>query len=102
MNFRTTIAAVAVTSACLAAGCNKVTYLDRSTMPDGKVHEQTGHFFILGLAGTADVPAGTMCPTGVSKIQSKFTFGDLVLTVLTAGIYTPRTYEISCGTGGAQ
>lgn len=102
MSPRHVIAASAVAIACMGAACNKVTYVDKSTMPTGEVHEQTGRFFFFGLAGTADVNAGAMCPTGVARIQSKFTVGDWFLTVLTLGLYTPRTYEISCGKGPNQ
>lgn len=102
MRVRKTLAAAAVATACLTAGCNKVTYVNGATTPNGQHHQQTGHFFLYGLAGTADVDAAGMCPTGVASIQSKFTVADWFLTVLTAGIYTPRTYQIACGNGGAQ
>lgn len=80
-------------------GCNKVTYVNPSTMPTGKVVEETGHYFILGLAGETEIHAEGYCPEGVSQVQSRFTFGDMLLTVLTLGIYAPRTYEVSCGRG---
>lgn len=79
------------------AACNKVTYVSPTTMPTGQVSEETGHYFIFGLAGSKEIHAERLCPEGVSKVQSRFTFGDLILGALTVGLYTPRTYEISCG-----
>lgn len=88
---------MAAALALSVAACNKVTYVNPSTMPTGQVHEETGRYFIIGLAGTKDIHATQLCPEGVAKVQSKFTFVDILLTGLTIGIYTPRTYEIHCG-----
>jgi hypothetical protein len=81
----------------LGTGCTKVTYVNPRLPPVGATAEQTGHFFLFGLVGTAIVPAYQACPHGVATVQSKFTLGDEVLGLLTLGIYTPRTYEIVCG-----
>ena len=85
-------------SAVLAfAACSKVTYVDRATIPNGVTVSETGHFFLAGLVGDKTIPVYALCPTGVSRIQSKFTFGDRLLGIITLGIYTPRTYDIECG-----
>ncbi len=85
-----------------ASACNKVTYVNPSTMPTGQVSEETGHYFIFGLAGSKEIHAERTCPEGVAKVQSRFTFGDILLGAVTIGLYTPRTYEVSCGKGAAQ
>lgn len=85
------------TCAALAAGCFKVTYQNPLLPPNGVTHDGTSGFFIAGLVGDARIPAYQLCPGGVSRIQTGLTFGDLVLTVITIGIYTPRSYEIDCG-----
>ena len=51
----------------------------------------------MALVGEERVQAYQMCPGGVSRIQTGLSFVDLVLTVITIGIYTPRSYEIECG-----
>jgi hypothetical protein len=84
-------------TAALAAGCFKVTYQNPMLPPNGVMHDGTSSFFILGLVGDSRIPAWQMCPGGVSRIQTGLSFGDLVLTVITIGIYTPRSYEIDCG-----
>lgn len=86
----------------LASGaCAKVTYRNPGYIP-GPAVEKTGHFFIGGLVGEATIPAYQMCPAGVAQVQSKSTFGDIVLSLITFFIYTPRTYEVTCAAGVMQ
>ncbi|MBV8762122.1 MAG: hypothetical protein JO257_32815 [Deltaproteobacteria bacterium] len=91
------LAVVAIAAAL--AGCFKVTYTNPALPMNGQVVEQKGSFFIFGLAGNAEIPVYQMCPGGVSEIRSGHGVGDIVLTILTLGIYTPRSYEIACGGG---
>jgi len=84
-------------TAALLVGCNKVTYVNPTVPGGGKVYDTTGHFFLVGLLGDKNIAAYQTCPGGVARVQSKNTFGDLVLTFLTVGLYSPRTYEIECG-----
>ena len=86
-----------VMCAALGAGCYKVTYQNPLLPPNGVVHDGTSSFFILALVGDERIPAYQMCPGGVSRIQTGQSFVDLLLTVITIGIYTPRSYEIECG-----
>ena len=53
-------------------------------------------FFFLGLIGDKEINLTEECPRGVSGIAEKFTFGDLFLTIITLGIYTPKTVYVSC------
>jgi len=86
-----------VCAALLAGACNKVTYVNPSTMPSGQVQSDTGWYFLFGLVGNHDVWANRMCPQGVAKAQSKFTVVDTLITMITIGIVSPRTYKIECG-----
>ena len=85
-------AALAVTTAC-----HKVTYVNPTLHPNGTVMTDSGHFWLFGTVGHKDVYADRMCPTGVSRIQSRYTFGDALIGVLTLRLYQPRTYEVECG-----
>ena len=85
------------TCAALATGCFKVTYQNPALMPNGMTVDGRSSFFILGLVGDEVIPAYQMCPGGVARIQTGASFVDLLLTVVTIGIYTPRSYEIDCG-----
>jgi hypothetical protein len=90
----------ALTIAATLCGCFKVTYTNPAVPMNGKVVEQKGAFFIGGLVGDAVIPVYEQCPGGVAQIKSGHSVGDVILTLVTFFIYTPRSYEISCG--GAQ
>jgi hypothetical protein len=77
--------------------CNRVTYVNPNSTPSGVVVSTTGHFFIGGLVGNEDIWANQMCPNGVARVVSEFTFIDSLLTFFTFYLYTPRTYNIECG-----
>ncbi len=94
---------VPLVASLLMLACNKVSYVNPSTVPTGKTVEKTGHYFLFGLAGKARIQGHRLCDGQVAKVQSRFAFGDLVLQGLTLGLYSPRTYELTCGAkGGAQ
>ncbi len=81
----------------LAGACNKVTYVNPQVPRGGAVHEEKGNFFIFGLVGEKTIPVYQMCPNGVAQIQSRESFLDVILTVITVALYSPRSYEIECG-----
>ena len=93
---RNAILALAAT-AMLAGACNKVTYVNPQVPRGGAVHSETGHFFIFGLVGEKTIPVYQMCPNGVARVVSKFTFIDAILGAITINLYSPRSYEIECG-----
>lgn len=81
----------------LSTGCYRVTYQNPLLPPNGVVHEGTSGFFIMALVGDERIPAYQMCPGGVSRISTYLSFVDMLLTLITFTIYTPRSYEIECG-----
>lgn len=91
-------ALLALTLAASTAACAKVTYENPGTTP-GMTQSTTGHFLIFGLVGNKTIPVYQMCPSGFHRIQSKFSFVNLLLAALTFNIYTPRSYEITCNAG---
>jgi hypothetical protein len=77
------------------AGCKTVQY--RTRLPAGGARsERTLHFFLFGAVGTATVDLTEACPNGVARWQNQKSFVDGLLTVVTIGIYTPRTVTIEC------
>jgi hypothetical protein len=87
---------IAVGALAMLAGCYNVTYIAKSRPPSAVIHEQKLTFFIAGLVGTEEIQAGQLCPSGVAKVHTKNTFVDILLTVVTLTIYSPRTAEITC------
>jgi len=86
-----------VLAAALASGCFNVTYTNPRLPPNGLVVEGTNQFFVAALVGDERVPVYKMCPEGVSQIESGLSIVDLLLTLVTFTIYTPRSYVVHCG-----
>ena len=62
----------------------------------GTTHSKWSNFFIFGLAGTATVDAAALCPSGIAGVETYASFGQAILHVVTFGLYSPRTVEITC------
>lgn len=84
------------------SACTKVSYVNPKLTPVGEIIEESANFFVFGLVGDVVISANEHCPNGVAKVQSRFTVVDSLLKTFTIGIYTPRTYQITCGKGVAQ
>jgi hypothetical protein len=88
-----------VLAATLATGCFSVTYVNPRLPPNGVVHQGTNQFFVAGLVGDERVPVYQMCPGGAAEIDTGLSVVDLLLTIVTFTIYTPRSYIVHCGGG---
>jgi hypothetical protein len=86
-----------VVMAALLAGCIEYhEYKDTLRVPSGVVAEYTGHFFLFGVIGNADLNVYEQCPNGVYRIISKKTGVDTLISVFTLGMYMPRSYRVDC------
>jgi len=89
----TSLAAVFTLSACSTQRIymkNDMT----GTMPS---YEKSQTFFIYGIGQTQDLNAGEVCgKKSISRIETNQTFVDGLLSVITFGIYTPRTVSVFC------
>ena len=84
-------------AALASAGCNKVTYVNPTLQANGVSHDGWGHFFLWGLVGSKTVAVHELCANGqVARIQTKFSFGNMFLYFITAGLYAPRKWEVDC------
>ena len=55
------------------------------------------HFFLWGMWQTKNYNLSNVCPTtGVSAIESHWTWYDTLMGGLTMGIYAPESYSIYC------
>lgn len=91
-------AAISALAVMMLAGCYKVTYV--SDKPMGETQTGSQSFFIFGLAGQANINVPQMCPNGAARLIVQQTFVDGLLGAITFGIYTPRSYELTCAKGG--
>ena len=58
------------------------------------------HFFLFGLINRAEFDLDTICPQGPHWAVKQANFEDVLLTVLTIGIYSPKSNFFGCK-GGA-
>ena len=58
----------------------------------------TSHFFLAGVFQTDEINAARVCggASRVAQVQAKLTAGNIVLTLVTAGLYSPRSYTVYC------
>lgn len=54
------------------------------------------NFFVFGLIGEASHDLKTICPKGVASYGDMFSPLDILFTVVSLGIYSPRTVIIEC------
>jgi hypothetical protein len=82
-----------------SAGCANVTI-----SPQGQPHiataptfEERRDFFLWGLIGEHTVDVSAVCRgTAPLQLQTQMTTTDALLTIITLGIYAPRTARIWC------
>ena len=82
------------------AGCSTVTIRPEGTARLGTepTHQMTYDYYFWGLAGEHRVDVQAVCgDRPVRQIQAQDTFENRVLTVITLGIYAPRSARIWCG-----
>jgi hypothetical protein len=82
--------------AALVGGCFSVTYRNPALPPNGVVIAEQLDFYVFGLIGEERVPVYRYCPTGVSRIETRLRVTNLLLSVITLGIVTPRSYRLYC------
>lgn len=88
-------ALLALLAAATLAGCHTVQYQTGRPASVRKV-EQTYHFFFWGLKGKPVVDLDAACPEGAAQWTNKSTVGDWFASVLTLGVWSPRTVIIEC------
>lgn len=100
MNRRSLRCTAALVALVALTGCFRVHY--RTDLPGGgPIRTESASFFIVGLIGEKTVNLEALCPQGVSRWENQASFLDMVLSVITLWIYTPRTIIVECAGGSA-
>jgi hypothetical protein len=88
---------IIATGLSVLGGCYNVSYVSKTRMPSTKKIDHDLGFWLWGLVGVEHIDLQKDCGAdGVAKIRSRNTFVDEVLTVITLGIYAPRTTTVTC------
>lgn len=78
----------------LTSGCWRVHYT--SDLPRGITYVQSEHYFLYGLLGETLVDVRRLCPDGAADIVRYAGPIDVLLWMVTIGIYTPAKHAITC------
>lgn len=89
-------AVLAMATLTAFAGCYNVTYVAKTRTPAAAMYEEDMKFFLFGVVGEHDIQTAQRCPSGLAKVHTKQTAVDVLLSIVTIGIYTPRTAQITC------
>lgn len=87
-------------SAMALGACHNIQYKNPGARAGNK-HSVKQSFFLWGIAGGDEIDLQALCPAGVAEISSQESFVDALIGGLTAGLYTPRSVEVTCQSGVA-
>ncbi|MCL1623464.1 Bor family protein [Moraxella sp. Tifton1] len=84
--------------ATILSGCAAQTALIRDTNKTTPAYSQSQSFFIGGIAQEKTIDAAKVCGGAdkVASVQSKDEPKDLLLSIVTLGIYSPKTSTVYC------
>jgi hypothetical protein len=80
------------------SGCFTISY-ETGRFGGGEEVRKDADFYFWGLKGEYDFSLSELCPNGVSQFRNQATFVDGLLTLITLGIYSPRTVVFECAPG---
>ncbi|CAO95753.1 Bor family protein [Erwinia tasmaniensis] len=89
---------VATTLAVLLSGCAQQTFQMKHNQVAAPKQVTTHHFFVSGIGQQKTVDAAAICggAAKVERVEVQETFVNVLLRVVTLGIYTPREARVYC------
>lgn len=92
------LTAVVVGSTLLASGCATQTATLQSTQVTTPTSTESHPFWVSGIGQEKIVDAAAICggASKVAKVQTTQTEKEVLWSVVTLGIYTPRTANVYC------
>lgn len=82
-------------TALLAVGCNTL-HFEISEQPAARVETESKTYYLWGLFPEVKVDASRFCPDGVAAIREETRFVDGFFSVITLGLYSPRSTTYHC------
>jgi hypothetical protein len=92
---------VSLLASCATQRFNVNPSVTREVPPSEPHFSQWSHFFVGGIGQEDFKNAAQMCASngGVSFVETKWSFGQILVSAVTWGIYSPRTMNIYCNRG---
>ena len=70
--------------------------------PSDKIVEKKWFLgFVNGLVIPEELDVSEECPAGVAKVETKMSFANQLVTIITGGIFSPMTIKVTCAAGGS-
>ena len=89
-----------VMAGCSLAACYHAT-IETGLAPSSTVVEKAwASSFINGLVPPSTVETQSKCTSGVSKVETKLSFLNLLVAGITFSIYTPMSIKVTCAEAG--
>lgn len=80
-------------------GCYRAT-IDTGVHPSNVVIEKRwASGWIFGLVPPSTIETAAQCPSGAAKVETKLSFLNQLVSVLTLSIYTPMAIRVTCAEG---
>ena len=88
---------IAVVSGCFNAR------VETGLVPSQEViEEKWAPSWIIGAVSPPTVEVASACPNGVAQVHTYHSFLNMLVAVLTSGIYTPITIKVTCAQAGGS
>ncbi|TVR29829.1 MAG: hypothetical protein EA390_09090 [Balneolaceae bacterium] len=97
-----TIAVLAILGSILFTGCYHA-QITTGMEPSAEVYEQTfASSWIYGLVPPSVVEAQNHCRNGVARVETRLSFVNQLVGMLSFGIYTPMHIKVTCASSRAD
>jgi hypothetical protein len=60
------------------------------------------NMFLWGLVAAQPIDVSAECPGGLAKVETQLSVPNALATIVTLGLYSPRTATITCASGGGR
>ena len=89
-------------AALLPVGACYHATVETGLTPSTEILEQTfASSWIYGLVPPKTVATASRCPSGVAKVETRLSFVNQLVGILTLGIYTPMHIRVTCAQAAA-
>jgi Bor protein len=87
--------------AATLAGCYHATIETGAKPSTVTLEKRWASAWIDGLVAPKTVETASKCPSGVAKVETQLSFVNMLVGILTLGIYTPMDIRVTCAEAGA-
>lgn len=85
--------------AFILTGCFNAKVTTDKNPSNKTIEKPWAHSFVFGLVPPSTVETAQQCPNGVSVVETKISFVNGLVGMLTFNLYTPMSIEVTCAAG---